>query len=88
MTFNIRIPSKHSKRKPRNESKMSDNSHFTDIHGIAKLLGKSIPTIHRWKKKRFIPYHQTQPNAPILFDVEIVKEWWRGLHTYGRKRLY
>lgn len=60
---------------------------FTDVAGVAAMLGKSTSTIYKWRAARFIPFHQTTPNAPLQFDIEVVKSWWTGLHTQGKSKL-
>jgi hypothetical protein len=63
------------------------DENFTDVEGISALLQRAPSTIYKWKKTGFIPFHQTQPKAPLLFDIKIVEVWWRSLHTTGKRKL-
>ncbi|MBF0430552.1 MAG: helix-turn-helix domain-containing protein [Fibrobacteria bacterium] len=66
---------------------MLDNNEFTDINGIAEMLGVSIRTIKRWKREKFIPFHQSQPKSRLRFHRKSVQIWWMNLHTSGKKKL-
>ena len=65
---------------------MKELKDYTDINGIAKILNKSVSTINRYKKHRFIPFHQAVKGAPVLFDIHIVQKWWESLHSLGKQR--
>jgi len=65
---------------------MNESENYTDTLGISKILGKSTSTINRWKRAKFIPYHQVCSNSPVLFDIQIIKIWWKSLHTQGKRK--